>query len=533
MKNTEEYLEKSEEGKNYTEFLNSIYLFPRFSENLPETFKQPGAEEGLDVPTLYNLDYSELIYDIHEELTGRNIVDVKNTIRYHYGMVAPTNEAMKELIDNVITDNSGYPHWPSYTLVPSNIKRIIINSHMSENPVYLSDLERGFLNGEKDSIFVNSSSVVEKHYASNATFFGVDEAIVPRAFTSVSGPGYLRPGYASYMYAIEYSKILPAVKRRSADYSFLVISDQSIRADSSLFIKPNVVQPWRYDVTSWDRSARQMARRSEFELNLQMLNQVGTNLPRGVARKEFIPNLAGNYIVWNMEEIRVPAGPGDSVTFPPPTVSGGVPNVFGYNGDSIIGLAPEQLEEPTDNGKTFNVDGWFSFPRAEMYFAIREYNAFFDLIDRAGFNDDDFKKFTFITESELYTVFLPTNGAIDRNSERIDSMSVEELQQFIKYHFLPGNLIFTDGNALSGDYITLRPDEASTIYSTVFSTLDIRTGIDHIEILNKDGGTLYDIEEAADISNMMTVVNVSNDDNLDNYVTTGVLHEIDTILIKH
>lgn len=533
LKNTEEYLEKSAVGNNYTEFLNSIYLFPRFAENLPETFKQPGAEEGLDVPTLYNLDYPELVYDIHEELTGRNIVDVRNTVRYHYGMIAPTNAAMKVLIDEVITDNSGYPHWPSYKLVPSNIKRIVINSHMSENPVYLSDLEQGFLNGESDSVFVNPSSVVEKHYASNATFFGVDEPIVPRAFTSVAGPVYLRPGYASYMYAIEYSKILPAVKRRNANYSLFVISDETMRADSSLFIRPNVVQPWRYDVSSWDRAARQVVRRSEFELNLQMLNQVGTRLPRGVARKEFIPNLAGNFIVWNMEDIRVPAGPGDTVTFPPPTVSGGVPNVFGYNGDSIIGLAPEQLEEPTDNGNTYNVKGWFSFPRTEMYYAIREYSAFFDLIDRAGFNDDDFKKFTFTTDSELYTVFLPTDEAIGRNSERLDTMSVAELQQFVKYHFVPGNLIFTDGNALSGDYNTLRADEASTIYSTVFSTLDLRTGIDHIEILNETGGTIYDIEEAEDITNIMTVVNVSNDDALDNFVTTGVLHEIDTILIKH
>jgi len=532
LKNVEQFLESNEFGNDYSMYLGTIRKFPRFAENLEETNKQPGAKEGLEVPKLYNLDYPQLVFDINEELTGRDIVDVKNTVRYHYGMLAPTNVAMQDLIDNIITDNSGYPHWANFTLVPENIKRIIANTHMSESPVYLSDLERGFINGEKDSIFVDPATVVEKHYASNATFFGLNKAIVPRAFTSIAGPVYLRPGFRSYMYAIEFSKILPAIKRRNSSYSFFVIPDEIIRQDSSLFIAPDVVNPRRYNVTSYDRGARQISRRTEFELNLQMLNQVGVTVPKELARKEFIPNLAGNYIVYNTEPVRLPAGPGDSVYFDRPTVTGGVASTYGYNGDSIIGVVPIQLEEPTDNGVTYNVNGWFTFPRTGFYFALNEYSQFFQLIRRAGLIDDVYKRFTFTTDSELYTVFVPSAATLSNNQELLDSMSTEELAQFVKYHFVPGSLIFTDGNARAGKYETLRVDESTTIYNTAFSSLDLSTGIDQIEILDNSGDVVFNIEENGTTTNIMTAIDISNDNNLQNYITNGVLHEIDTILLK-
>lgn len=533
LKNAEQLMEDSPEGNTYSTFLNSVYLFPIFYENLPETYKQPGASEGLEVPTLYDLDYQDLTFDIHEELTVRGANNVVATIRYHNGLLAPTNSAMQDLIDNVITDKSGYPHWPNYNLAPKIIKKTVVNSHMSEGPIYLSDLVNGFINGDKDSIFVDPSNVIEKHYGSNATFMGIDKAVIPRAFTSVAGPVYLRPGYQTYMYGIEVSKILPAIKRRNASYSFFVLADAQLMLDSSLFIRVDRSQRSGYRVSSYNQQTRRMEDRTDFDMNLQMLNQVGEYLPLGAARKEFIPNLAGNYIVYNTEAIRVPIGEGDSITIPPPTVSGGVDSRWGFNGDSAVGVIPAQLEEPTDNGSTYDVNAWFSFSRTNLYSQLRNYSEFFDVMETAGLVDRNFGRFNFITDSEQYTVFAPSNSAIEAYRAALDTMSTESLQSFVKYHFIPGLLIFTDGNRPSGDYETLRPDESSTIYTTNYTTLDVRTQIDQIDVMDEFGELIVNIEESGSSTNIMVASDIASDVNLENYVTNGVIHEIDTVLIRH
>lgn len=533
LKNVEQLMENSPDGNSYSTFLNTVYLFPVFFENLEETYKQPGADQGLEVPTLYDLDYQDLTFDIHEELTTRGQNNVVATIRYHNGLLAPTNSAMQDLIDNVITDKSGYPHWPNYSLAPKIIKKTVVNSHMTDRPFYLTDLEQGFINGDKDSTFVNPENVIEKHYGSNATFVGIDKAIIPRAFTSVSGPVYLRPGYQTYMYAIEVSKILPAIKRRNASYSFFVLSEAQLRQDSSLFIRVDKSRASGYRVTSYDRVARSIVDRTDFDINLQMLNQVGEFLPKGIARKEFIPNLAGNYIVYNTEEIKLSIGTGDSITIPPPSVSGGVDNKYGFNGDSSVGVVPVLLDEPTDNGKTYDVTGWFSFSRTNLYNHLRSFNGFFNVMDRAGLVERNYGRLTFITDSDQYTIFVPSDRAIDSYSEALDTMSTEDLQKFVKYHFIPGTMIFTDGNKAPGAYETLRPDESSTIYTTNYTRLDITTLVDQIDLLDTSGELIFSVVENGSTTNIIAASDLASDVNLENYVSNGVIHEIDTVLIRH
>ena len=536
LQNAEQLIQNSTVA-SYKRYLDAIYLFPLFYENEEETFKQPGAEEGLDVPTLYDLDFENVTFDIHEELTGRENVNTRNTIRYHYGILPPTDEAMTELIDDVMT---GGDHWASYNQIPENIKLILVNSHMAINPIYQSDLEYGFINGEKDSVLIDPDDVIEKHYGSNATFLGLKKAIVPRAFTSVSGPVYLRPGFETYMNAIEFSKILPAIKRSTANYGFFVLDDEQLKLDSSLFISRDLINPRIFQVTSYEAGTPNPLpiRRTEFEMNLQMLNQVATDLPSGMGRKEFIPNLAGNYIVYNNEDYYLYFGT-DSIFVPAPSVTGGAPSYYGYqpvpSGDSVIGITPVRLEEPTDNGETYQVNGWFYFPRNELNTTVSTYSRFYQVIVAAGLRDI-FLDFTFTTPSEKYTILMPTNEAMEDSVvvAALDNMSKAEKEQFVLNHFIPGNMIFTDGKMPSGKYETLaRDEEASTIYNTVYRTVDLRTSVDRIEILDESGGVISTIDEEQGRNNILTAINLYEDDNnYDYWVTNGVIHEIDTVLIR-
>ncbi len=511
--NGEELLSSQKNGHDYSEYLSLLHYFGTVTYNSEETEKLPGYAEGLEVDYLYDLHYPKLVFDAHSELTGPGTTNSIYTIRYQYGLVAPTNDALQELYDNVITSNSGYPHWGSASEIPDNVKRIIVESHMSSEPVYLSNLDKGFVNGEKDMVLLDPSVVIQKSYGSNCTFLGIKHAIVPRAFSSVTGPVYLRPGFSVYRQAMEITNILAAVKRKNANYSFFIIPDEIIRFDSSLMAQ--YIDERRFFMQSFSRSDLRLIKRTTNDLTIQLLNQVGTRTPSGIPKKEFIPNLAGNFIVYESDN---------------GLVSGGVSSKFGYSGDSVIEIHPVVLDEPADNGKCYSVNGWFSFPRTDLYSTLQGFSGFFNLLKKAGLVDNVFYKLKFISPGEFYTVIVPSDSAIQ--SINTDTLSTVELAQFLKYHFIKGALIFTDGVATPGNYETLRIDESSTLYNSKYSVLNINPGTDKIDILDQNGSTLYSIKESDEKTNLMTAVDIDDDPVSVNYVITAIVHKINTVLLK-
>ena len=130
---------------------------------------------------------------------------------YHNGLMAPTDEAFQAFI---INDLTGAPRWPDFESVPREIKRLIVNAHMTSFPLYPSNFGNYFENAAGDHVVVNESDIRFRYYGSNCTFLGLDKPVIPRAFTSITGPVYLRPGYSTFLYAIENTKTLGALKNQ-------------------------------------------------------------------------------------------------------------------------------------------------------------------------------------------------------------------------------------------------------------------------------------------------------------------------------
>lgn len=298
--NGEELLSSSQSGNSYSDYLSLLHYFGTFTYNSNETQKLPGYAEGLVVDLLYDLHYPNLVFDVQSELTGPGVTSSIYTIRYQYGLVAPTNDALQKLYDDVVTSKSGYPHWGSASVLPDNVKLIIVGSHMSLDPVYPANINKGFINGEKDIVLLDPSSVIQKSYGSNCTFIGVKQAIIPRAFSSVTGPVYLRPGFSVFRQAMEYTNILSAVKKKNANYAFFVVPDDVISFDSSLIVQ--TINERQFSLQSYSQSELRMIKRTTNDLTIQLLNQVGTKIPTGIPKKEFIPNLNGNFIVYESDK---------------------------------------------------------------------------------------------------------------------------------------------------------------------------------------------------------------------------------------
>jgi len=166
-----------------------------------------------------------------------------------------------------------------------------------------------------------------------------------------------------------------------------------------------------------------------------------------------------------------------------------------------------------------------------MYSRIQSYPHFFNLIKDAGLFDSIYYDFPFLTEGETYTVFVPTKEALA--SFNTDTLSELELQPIVKYHFVRGTKIWTDGSAPGGYYETLREDESSTQYIKRYSTLNIETGSDVIRILDKEGNLHTEINEQEGHTNQMIASDMNEDSNSSyDFIITGVIHEIDSVLIK-
>jgi uncharacterized surface protein with fasciclin (FAS1) repeats len=516
LKSAYQILETPSGANSYTDFLNLVNTFPQFAYNRDATIKQPGAEQGNVVDSLFDVSYPVLTFSILNEKTsapaGTSGLPGNVTIRYHNGLVAPTNAALSEFISEYLTGSS---RWGSLQNAPAHIRRMVVNTAMAPNAIYPTDFITGYYNGENDLITLDENTIVQKQYGSNCTFIGVNKVIVPRAFTSVAGPIYLLKGYSRAMYAIEEAGLLSALKRPDNQYMLFVESDANLGVDSSLLYDP-VVRINKFSLYAITPSSRREYPLTTNDLRNLILNHIGTEQPTRLARKEFIKNLADNYIIVN------------NVTG---EVSGTAPTLIGYLGQSQTTVFPVQISTNADNGTTYDIKNWFSFSSGSIYGKISaSYPAFHSLLVRAGLADASNFVYTFMSTNENYTVFVPSAAAL--SAYNADTLTVQELRNFVLMHFVQGNLIFTDGHKGAGYYETARVDERSTQYTKFYTKIYISPQPDVIQFRRKNH-TSYLVVNESNVTNQTAgrIIAGTEENTFPTIVTNGVIHEIDKVLL--
>lgn len=517
LPNAYQILSDNNSSNSYSAFFELLNQFPVFSYNQQETLRQPGAQQGLQVDSLFNLSFPELVFNIASERTqppkGTFGLPENVTIRYHHGTLAPENTVFEDFVNEYIKIPGG---WGSLEQTPDHIKNIIVNSHLSFNAIYPTDLSKGFFNGEGDLVTIDQSNIIQKQFGSNSTFIGLNEAIVPRAFKSVTGPVYLQRGYEKVMIAIEQAGLLPALKRRNENYMFFIESDINTSIDSSLVYNRFRDEFSVFEILDLEDYTEYKLGKSD--LRTLLLNHIAIGQPEGLARKEFIPNLAGNFIVVNNETGEY---------------SGTGPTTFGFRGQQQMPNFPRVTSTNTDNGTTYDIDNWFTFSSTPLFARISSsYPKFHALLRKAGLSLDQQFRYSFISDSDSYTVFIPSDEAIDAVAPYLNGLSVDELRSVLLLHFVRGNMIFTDGKKESDYYETVRVDESSTPFTTLYTQIYIQPGIDVIRIRDNNGGNNVEINES-NITNILTGVNTSTDSDVFPVINTNaVIHEIDKVLFK-
>lgn len=495
MRNGKEILERQRPGESYQLFLEMVYwYYPDFTPNMPATYNQPEVRLGGVVDTLWSLNYTGLAFNLQQETYGNEGFYDHEALVRHNGLFAPTDEAFGAFIDGILTLKSGYPHWRNYQSLPPDIVKILIPRHFVSSPIYPSVQRYREIFLEEGRFKQDEGDILRKEFGSNCTFIGLKGYVPDRVFTSVTGPVFLRPSFTTFRLAMQFSGTHEQVATYHGDLCFFPISDYALSVDSSMILNWTDKDAFEYNFLELNRYNQRLDPLRSGAIRTRILNHVGTSLPNGSANKEFIPTVGGNYLVWNNSEN---------------TIQGNAPSTIGYNGEIATTCTPSPLGGPHD-GQAWSVEYWFNFRHLSMTTVISRYSGFFNLLKQAGLFNVGESRINFLGEYQNYTVFVPTNEAVAQLNT--DTLSTEELQDILKYHFLRGEIIFTDNKQPSGLYTT-----EST------GSLDIRTGPDVIEILDSTGVPYVTIPEQEYHTNIMVASGSA---------ITSIVHEIDQVLIR-
>ncbi len=343
MLNAKEMLNRELPGESYKLFLEMVYwYYPNFEPNNTATFNQPEVRLGGEVDTLWDLNYYDLAFDIQKE----RIENINQTLVKHNGLFAPTDNAFKEFIDGTLTLKSGFPHWRDYQSLPPDVAEIIVSPHLKANPIYPSTQQYQDIFNKKNRFHQKEESIIRREFGSNCTFIGLNTYTPDRVFTSVTGPVFCRPSYSIFRKAMIYSGALDAIANYNGELFFFPIPDYALMADSTLLLNWIDKDEDIYNFKVLNRLTRQVENLSSGTIKRWILNQVGTSTTNGSADKEIIRTLGGKNITWDHSNN---------------TIRGTLPCTLGYKGDVIKTCTPFLLEEPADNGQTYEVGYWFNF----------------------------------------------------------------------------------------------------------------------------------------------------------------------------
>lgn len=343
MPNAKEILDKKMGNETYKLFLEMVYwYYPNFAPNMTATYNQPGARLGASVDTLWDLNYSTLAFDLHKEC-----FDVINqTLIRHNGLIAPTDETFRKFIDGTLTEKSGFPHWPDYKSLPTDIVDLIVAQNFMSSPIYPSKSQYQKIFKGSSRYHQNEGSIIRKDFGSNCTFIGLGNYIPDKVFTSVTGPVFCRPAFSIFRRAMEYTGVYDVIANYKGKLYFFPITDFTLMADSSLLLNWIDKDKNTYNFMAYNRTMHKMEVLSSSTISNWLLNQIGTSTSSGNANKEIIKTLQGKILTWDHSNN---------------TIQGTFPSKFGYKGDVPIICNPFPLDEPTDNGKSLTVKGWFNF----------------------------------------------------------------------------------------------------------------------------------------------------------------------------
>lgn len=399
---------------------------------------------------------------------------------------APTNGALQNFMANY---TSGYPsiyHIGAYWINWYLSHYIGTNYWPSKFSSLTEDWEMDLVTSIIDCN-VTEGDVYYSQMASNGPFCGINKFFLPKIYETIAQPIFGNSEYEWFSDMLVFYMADQLLKEGDLEFTLFAPSNAAIDASGYMFR----TGLGGYGIYSKSNPLAPLERRQASDI-------VKTHIVFGELNPDDFE--MGSFIETSQH-----------------TYIGVTPNGIFSGGD----LTPATMSSPeivAGKGVLYRIDRMLISPRFSIFDIIStpgvfpQYQKFYQLCYESGLMllDENQSPISLnnISVGTYYSCFLPTNEALtEAISQGLVPTDPEELQQFLRYHFVEG-VIFSDGK-LSGEFNTTRIDEVS---GYLFNKIEVINQKDNLKV--KDN-----------LGNVRSVISANQ------MAEDGVIHQIDSVLL--
>lgn len=438
--------------------------------------------------------YKKSYSDFHNfaEERGPSTAHPANMLNMYTSYV-PYNDVLQEYLDNTVLQT--YEHIDS---VPEMFLVFLLQSHLVDFLNLPSKIDKRFFNHYGDKIDINiNNDISDAHMCSNGIIYGMNKILEPNAFACVPGPILINKNYSTILHALNNANIFSSLTSDAIDVTLFASTNDELLEYGIRGNKKNnrTVIEKRISDGTWARLNNDDL--LEFVQDHYFIGTIDNFDGEG-----FIRMANDNYLYYSAGKI----------------VSGG---------NQVAGDVCTVKEKITSeiNGNLYYLNNNIKKPLnvAQRIFSDPDLSAFGDLLLKADLIDSvqydyeeeglKYPRVRFILELRQWTAFAPTNEAIaNAEASGIIPDDVEELKEFINYHFIRNQCVFNDG-LFSGSANSHSID--TVIGSDVFyKQIQVSNAPRNLSIQDVSGQTIS-IDHAT----------------ANNLVEMGVIHKVNSVLI--
>ena len=465
---------------NQDEFSVFYDLMQRFAQ-----YSFINYDDDADKTRLYSKNYSGVSNILSE--AGPSPGDPYDR-RNSYSAFIPTNEVLQKYINETFLKS-----FPSLDSVPDITLTFLAQSCLVNLFQLPSKMKNNLINAYGDNIAIDVySDVDEAILLSNDPLYKMNKYYPPRAFTSTIKPIFFNSLHTTFLYAVSGAKMVASLTSPDLNVIVFAPTNEGLLEGGIRYFKESRVLQIQAEDKDWYGMYLE-------EGKLFVEDHVCKNTNQDFSGEGFQRMSSGNYIYYNNNTIQA-------------------------GGNQELGnVAKIVKSEHGDNGILLTLDKAIIAPKNDVARFIAgddDLIEFYGLIEEAGLADSLISERTdlgypvikFLVEQDAWTVFAPTNDAINTaRSNGLIPTDQKELESFIRYHFIPGNVIFDDGE-FNGITSSAKID-SSTVNQVYYAPVEIKNAKNKLSI----------------VDNVGNIVNV-NHNSANNLVKLGVLHKINKIL---
>lgn len=412
-----------------------------------------------------------------------------------WSIFVPTNDAIERFFSEKFLTYYGSLDNMSPDLIAD-----FINAHMFRTIVWPSKFESTYNPFGEEARFDPESNVIEKRFASNGVFYGVDNIQKSDAFYTVMGEISLNPEYSLMLQAIKNLELNFIIMNNKFNFTVFLISNDEFES---------IGLTYDDDRNSWVIENTDLGTNPAVAISrLINLHVVFGNTITDLTTNNIVETYGGEYIRISNGRVWAAGNRFRDNVYQYATDGKEATNGYTYE------VKPEPLVFSTKNigddiKKTFGSSKFYKY-----LIKAAEYNN--------GFVYDTVTStIASVSNTENTTLFIPDDAAIDSAVNagylpaypEIGTFSsdadLEKVSNFVMYHILPKSIVVPDG-VISGEHETL------------YKTIDGKT---YIVIMNDPGGDFALIDNHNRISYLTT----------DKYhfnvlSNRAILHQIDNYL---